>query len=306
MKHFFLLTALAVTVCIANSLVAQFNGGQFTGVFVFDHEQQRGYKIVAIDEAPGRTMDARLFATADPDVLIRYMPEGGAPASVTTFVLFAEDTILFDAGLGNDLWVQKLTEAGVKPESVKLVLLTHMHGDHIGGLLRGNERRFPNARVLVATPEYEWWLARSYTPPAAEQPLRVLAAYGTDLATFQFDDIVFENSEVRVKALDASGHTPGHAVFLIEGKGEQGQRLLILGDLLHAAALQFPRPEVCARFDMDHEKAIAARKRILDFAVQEKIPVAGMHFPPPHFGIVEKNDRGGYIFRSDTADRSSR
>jgi len=303
MKHFVLLAALVVTMCVANSIFAQ-NGALFTGVFVFDHEQQQDLRIVAIDEDPGRIMDAGLFATADPDVLRRYMPEGGAPASVTTFVLFAgEDTILFDAGLGGELWVQKLDEAGVKPESVKLVLLTHMHGDHIGGLLQGNERRFPNAKVLVARPEYEWWLARSYTPPAAEQPLRILAAYGTDLAAFNFDDVVFENSEVKVKALDASGHTPGHTVFLIEPKDSQGERLLILGDLLHAAALQFPRPEVCARFDMDHERAIAARKRILDFAAQEKIPVAGMHFPPPHFGIVEKNDQGGYIFRSEMSVR---
>jgi glyoxylase-like metal-dependent hydrolase (beta-lactamase superfamily II) len=178
-----------------------------------------------------------------------------------------------------------------------------MHGDHIGGLLKDGARRFPNARVLCAVPEYEWWLARSYTPPAAEQPLRILAAYGTDLATFQFDDVVFENSEVKVKALDASGHTPGHTVFLIEPKDSQGERLLILGDLLHAAALQFPAPEACARFDMDQPKAIAARKRILDFAAQENIPVAGMHFPPPHIGTVEKNDQGGYIFRSDTPSR---
>ncbi|MCL2711075.1 MAG: MBL fold metallo-hydrolase [Planctomycetaceae bacterium] len=279
MKHFVLLATLMITMCIAHSLLAQ----------------QKGYRIVAIDEAPGRTMDAALFATADQDTVKKYMPEGNAPASVTTFVLFAgEDTILFDAGLGNELWVRKLAEAGVKPESVKLVLLTHFHGDHIGGLLQNNARRFPNAKVIVAEPEHEQHFPTGTNTTIGLQPIRIKDAYGQDFTTFKFDEIVFENSEVRVKALDASGHTPGHAVFLIETKGEQVEKLLIIGDLLHAAALQFPAPEACARFDVDQKKAIAARKRILDFAAQEKIPVAGMHLPPPSMGTVKKNDQGGY------------
>ena len=302
MKHFVLLAALTVTMCIAimciaQSLVAQLaqqNGsGDMIGTIVFD--QQKGPRMVAIDEDPGRTMAAGLFATADPEVVRKYMPAGGAPASVSTFVLFSgEDVVLFDAGLGNDLWVRKLAEAGVKPESVKLVLLTHMHGDHVGGLLQENLRRFPNAKVLVAEPEHEQHFPAGTNTTIGLQPLRIKGAYGEDFTTFKFDDVVFENAEVKVKAMDASGHTPGHTVFLIETKGEQQERLLILGDLLHAAALQFPAPEACARFDMVQPQAIAARKRILDFAAQEKIPVAGMHFPPPSVGTVKKNDQGGY------------
>ena len=290
--------------CIASQTFAQLlPRSPVFGTFVFD--QQRGYWVTAIDEVPGRTMGAGLFASADPGIIQKYMPEGSAPASVSTFLLFAgEDTILFDAGLGNDLWISKLTEL-VKPENVKLVLLTHMHGDHIGGLLNGDARRFPNARVLCAVPEYEHWLPQEGTP-LTPQIGRIKTVYAQDLATFQFDDVVFENSVVRVKAIDAVGHTPGHTVFLVESPDalqRNEEKLLILGDLLHAAALQFPVPEVCARFDMDHEKAIASRKRILDFAAQKKIPCVGMHFPPPSIGTVEKNNEGGYEFRSGMPPR---
>ena len=318
-KHFFLLTALAATMGVAGSTFAQLNGhGNIIGTIVFDQEQlkQKGYKLVAINEDPGRTMAAELFATADQEAVKKYMPEGSAPASMSSFVLFAgEDVILFDAGLGNDLWVSKLNEL-VKPENVKLILLTHMHGDHIGGLLHTTTfqrdgvthadvaRRFRNAKVLVSEPEYEQHFPTGTNTTIGLQPFRIKDAYGQDFTTFKFDEVVFENSEVRVKAMDASGHTPGHTVFLIESPDaaqRKEEKILILGDLLHAAALQFPFPEACARFDMDQPKAIAARKRILDFAAQEKIPVAGMHFPPPHIGTVEKNDQGGYIFRSDTS-----
>ena len=262
-------------------------------------------KLVPIEETP-RTMEAELFASADQTLVQKYMPTGGAPASMSSFVLFAgEETILFDAGLGGETWVKKLTDSGVQPESVKLILLTHMHPDHIGGLLQGNERRFLNARVRAAEPEFNYWYTITSSvdnsfltfKPRTKQLEQIQQAYGQNggLATFKFDMVVFENSEVKIKALDAVGHTPGHTAFLIES---QKEKLLIVGDILHAAALQFPAPGVCSRYDMDAEKTVASRKRILDFAAQEKIPVAGMHFPAPHVLLVEKNDQGGYTFRA--------
>jgi len=329
MKHFFLLTTLIVTMSITHSLAAQSNDLdskpiEILGTLVFD--QQKNCKLVAIDESPGRTMEAGLFAATPPETVKKHMPEGGAPASISSFVLFTgEDTILFDTGNGGELWLKKLTELGVKPDSVKLILLTHMHGDHIGGLLTENvtpklmtesglqgsqARRFPNAKILCAKPEYEHWITSQIKITEVEgvkqidilrskwsQQIAISMVYGgRDFTTFNFDDIVYENSELKIKAIDAMGHTPGHTAFLIEPKDEKKEKVLIIGDLLHAAALQFPVPEACARFDMDHEKAIASRKRLLDFAAQGKIPIAGMHLPPPHIGTVKKNDQGGYVW----------
>jgi glyoxylase-like metal-dependent hydrolase (beta-lactamase superfamily II) len=284
---FLLLSLMCVAALgIVGSILAQQNGfgGHFPeGTFVF---AQPDLKIVAIDETPGRTMNANLFSAADPEIVKKYMPGDSAPASVTTFVLFAgEDTVLFDTGLGNEMWGKKMTDLGLKPENVKLILLTHFHGDHIGGLLQGNVRRFPNARVLASAPEYE-------SGQGQQSIEKIQRAYGQNFAKFNFNDEVFANSLVKVKALDAVGHTPGHTVFLIESTREGKEKLLIIGDLLHAAALQFPVPEVCASFDKDHEKAIVSRKRILDFAAQETIPVGGMHIPPPSMGTVKKEGKG--------------
>ena len=294
------------------------------------------FRIVAIDERPGHTMSADLFATADNgntvpgslnEAVRKYMPDGTAPASVTTFVMFAgSDIVLFDAGLGNELWEQKLTEIGVTPKKVSRILLTHTHGDHIGGLMKGDERRFPNAEIRLSREEFAHWMPFMARTPIGMQEAREQFAstrffeayispvdgmpfpqtFRSDIWSFNFGDIVFENAFVKVTAKDASGHTPGHTVFLIETKepetersavsGQSPRRLLIVGDLLHAAALQFPVPEACARFDRDMEKAVIARKRILDFAAENNIPIAGMHFPPPSIGTVRKDGNGGYVF----------
>jgi glyoxylase-like metal-dependent hydrolase (beta-lactamase superfamily II) len=286
MNPFFRSAMFAITLGISGSVLAQ------------------DFRVVAIDESPGRTMNVNLFSSADPEAVKKYMPDGGAPASVTSFVLFAgEDTVLIDTCTGNEMWVKKLTDLGVKPENVKLILLTHFHGDHIGGLFQGNARRFPNAKVFASTPEYDYYALRERQPQGGTGASfgKIKAAYGEDFVKFNFGDEVFANSQITVKALDAVGHTPGHTAFLIEPKQEGKEKLLmIIGDLLHAAALQFPVPEACASFDMDKEKAVAARKRILDFAAQEKIPVAGMHLPPPSLGTVKKEDKGGYIFELKT------
>jgi glyoxylase-like metal-dependent hydrolase (beta-lactamase superfamily II) len=267
MKQIFsLFTVLAMTMGTANSSFAQ----------------QETFRVVAILEAI-RQANAGLFPAADPNVVKKHIPDGGAPMSTSAFVLFAgEDTVLFDTTTGSPAWDKNLTDAGVKPENVKLILLTHMHGDHIGGLLQGDVRRFPNAKVLCSEPEF-----------GATQLAKVKSVYGQDFTAFKFDDEVFANAHAKVKALDAVGHTPGHTAFLVESVKNSTDKILIIGDLLHVAAVQFPVPEICASYDMDKEKSVASRKRILDFAAKEKIPVAGMHLPVPSIGTVKKTD-GGY------------
>lgn len=255
------------------------------------------FQIIAVNEMT-RNMDADLFKSADPAIVKQYMPNG-APASMSSFVLVAgEDTILFDAGIGSEAWTKKIAELGIKPESIKLILLTHLHSDHVGGLLDGKQCRFPNANVRCSAPEYQHWLPKE-GKPKNNQVGTIQSAYGKRFAdTFQFGDTVFSNDIVTIKAVDAAGHTPGHTAFLIEARKPMTQRFLIVGDLLHAAALQFPKPELCTSYDMDPEKAVQSRKRVLDFAAKEALPIGGMHFPPPNKGIVKKENDGGYTFDS--------
>jgi len=282
------------------SLFALFTGISMVALSVAASVFAQDLRVVALHENPDRTMNAGIFASADPEAVRKYMPDGTAPASMSSFVLFAgEDVVLIDAGQNSEVWSTKLTELGVKPEDVKLILITHFHGDHIGGLLKDSVRRFPSAKVFSATPEYDFWLLQEGQARGATFA-RIRVAYGQDFGKFDFDEEVFANPLVKVKALDASGHTPGHTAFLIEpvqegAVQEEQEKLLIIGDLLHAAALQFPVPEACASFDMDQEKAVSARKRILDFAAEHKIPIGGMHLPAPSVGTVKK-EGNGYVF----------
>ena len=230
----------------------------------------------------------------------KFATNGRIPSSVSAFLLEypTENYILIDATMGapNGNFKANLTKAmgGYHPEKIALVLITHLHGDHIGGLLDRDARCFPNAKVLCSQPEYEYWAAQNN---AAFD--RVKKVYGDDFCGgFEFDEAISlpggdGQSPASVTPLNAIGHTPGHAVFLMESEGE---KLMVIGDLLHAAAMQFPMPEICARFDMDTAEAVKARRRILDKAVEENIPVAGMHIPSPGIGFVKKNSDGGYGF----------
>jgi glyoxylase-like metal-dependent hydrolase (beta-lactamase superfamily II) len=255
--------------------------------------QQNNFKVVAVTEGI-HNMVAGEFESTDTAILKKYMPSGSAAINMSSFVLFAgDDIILIDAGLGGPNWVKGLTDLGVKTEKIKLILLTHLHGDHIGGLLDGNARRFPNAVILCATPEYDYWFPKDSKPLTPELE-KIKAAYGGDFSkTFEFDEQVFANDSVKVKALNAVGHTPGHTAFLFES---EKNRYLIVGDMLHVAALQFPAPDACSIYDMDPKSTVASRIRILDFAAKENIPVGGMHFPSPNIGTVKKDGQGGYKF----------
>lgn len=241
-----------------------------------------------------REMSASIFPKTDPEILRKYMPDGKAPSTISTFLLrVGDEFVLFDTAFGSANWTKNLEKHGVKAEQIKLVILTHMHGDHVTGLLDGEKRRFPDAKVLSAKREYDYWLPRDgkIRTPQLE---KIKKLYGDDFSeTFEFDQTVYSNGNVRVKAIDAVGHTPGHTAFLIES---DSKRFLIVADLLHAAALQFPNPGICPTYDMDSKKAVKSRRRILDFAAKEKLPIGGMHLPTPCIGTVEKNDSDGYEF----------
>lgn len=170
---------------------------------------------------------------------------------------------------------EAMVEAGVGAREVTVVALTHTHVDHLSGLVGPEGAAFPDAeRVLVATEEL---LAFRAEP-------RMLPALPRLVPLEQGDGLI-----AGVTAINAPGHSPGHMAFLVEG------RLLIWGDLVHHAAVQFARPEVTWAFDEDQDRARATRLRLMAQAERDGWLVAGAHLPDPGIGWIARAGTG-YAF----------
>ena len=227
------------------------------------------------DNAGDKLMPRTLFADA-PDSLVSSLGlENGIPSSVSTFLMEKKDScvMLFDTGNGapDSRLMDGLAQMGLSPADVRYLYLTHFHGDHVGGMMRGDMVVFPNAEVYASKVEYDAWMQM----PDEQKALvvKTMEAYKNRLHLFQFGDTLPGG----VVALEAVGHTPGHTVF-------QAGKILVVGDLMHGVALQKEHPEFCASYDRDKEAAVATRKRILKYVRDNGLTMAGMHFPAP--GII--------------------
>ena len=241
------------------------------------------------------------FLGAERSALLATTADGLAPAAFNAFLLqFSDSIIMIDAGgsiaLERPSWIlTSLKQAGFSPEQVSSVLLTHMHTDHVGGLALDGQRAFPNATIRLCEQEWNFWFSDEAMVRHPERKAtfefsrRILTLYQDRIIKFSFGDTVWPG----ITALDASGHTPGHTVFLLESCG---LRLLFLGDLLHAALWQLPNPEIYTVWDLDIAKAIASRQRLFQRAAAEQLPVAGAHLPFPGRGRLAAVD-AGFIFK---------
>lgn len=224
------------------------------------------------DNKEERMMPLSLFGKIEERLIDSLGIRNGIPSSMNAFLINSGNiTILFDTGLGAPD-SQLLTKLKNKPEDIKYIYLTHLHGDHIGGMMKNGKPVFTNADIYVSRKEYEGWMKMPDKTKA--QAKKTLKAYEKRLHLFEFGDTLPGN----VIALDGSGHTPGHTIYNVDNK------VLVAGDIIHGAALQVLHPEYCASYDMDYAKAIQTRKDIMKFASENKIDIAGMHVPLP--GII--------------------
>lgn len=199
-----------------------------------------------------------------------------------TVVNTGAEIVLFDTGLAAEGTLAALTAAGMTPDMVDVVVLTHMHGDHIGGLMGadGVTPTFANARYVTGATEHNYWAG------AANEGFDKNVKPLNDRITF-----LDTNGSVAsgITGMDAFGHTPGHMIYQIES---DGQRLAIAADTANHYVWSLQKPDWEVRFDADKPAAAATRKSVFGMIAADRIPFIGYHMPFPGIGFVEAKDDG--------------
>lgn len=232
------------------------------------------------------------------------------PASVNAYLInTGEKLVLIDAGGGAmcgptmGRLLENLKASGYQPEQVDAVLLTHLHPDHAAGLLDPQGKAaFANATVFVAKPESDYWLSAA-NPEKAPAQFRqqmtaaiklVRAVAASYIATGRWKTLATSEQPIAgVRAVPIPGHTPGHTAYEVTS---EGQSLLIIGDMVHCAAVQFARPDAAVSFDSDPKQAVASRDALFRRAAADKTLIADMHIAFPGLGHIRSVGKNAYAW----------
>ena len=230
-----------------------------------------------------------------------YWPKGNLVAPFNPLVVnTGSKLVLMDTGFGPGvaptlgLLPSAMSASGIDPKAIDIVMISHMHGDHILGLKNADgSLAFPNAEIMVPAADWAFWMNDDN-----------MAKYqdGFNKAQMGFNRKIFGNLKDKVTqyqpgkelvagitAIDAAGHTPGQCVFVIaSGNG----KLLFQADVTNLPELFLRNPDWQVMFDHEPEKAVATRRRIHDMAAAEKLLVHGFHYPFPALGYSEKAGNG--------------
>lgn len=254
-------------------------------------------EVYAITDAH-TTMESRLL----PDLEVHpemkpLFSHGPLPAVAKTFLLkTGNHVVLFDTGWGSEQNIkgktlEKLAELGIKPEEITDIVFTHLDYDHTGGLTQDGKAVFPNAEIWISRPEFDAWIngnLQKRPEHAIARAKSIPEIYKGKVKIFEWGDEILPG----IKAIDASGHTPGHTAFdIVSGNN----KMTVAGDLIHIAEVQLPHPEMSTIYDIDMKKAADSRKHLLQRAVDEASQFAGMHFKM--VSPVRAGENGAYFMR---------
>lgn len=198
--------------------------------------------------------------------------------------------VLIDTGTGPQMGAGKLraslTAAGMRPDQVTDILISHSHGDHVGGLVRASgDLAFPNATIRMSAAE--WTAAQGYAPAKA-----LVKTIAPRVQTFTPGDVVAPG----ITSVAINGHTPGHVGYEIVSGSD---RLLYVGDAFHSAIISVQRPEWANAWDDDRATAAASRQALLERAASQNLRLYAGHLPWPGLGRVQRHN-DGFVWAPET------
>ena len=197
-----------------------------------------------------------------------------------TVVTTGAELVLFDTGLNPEGITGALSAAGYAPEQVDTVVITHMHGDHIGGLMGDAGETFPNARYVTGSVEHNHWMgAGNETFDAKVRPLNEKFSFLEDGGA----------AAPGITAIGAPGHTPGHMAYMLESGGKN---LVLIADAANHPVWSLAKPDWEVKFDMDKAAAAATRRNLLGMIAADRLPFVGYHMPFPATGFIEADGDG--------------
>ena len=299
-------TALAVAALALASLAARAEAPLAKGQAPGWYRMMLGsFEVTALSDGTIRLPVDQLLTNIAPADVARLLEESRLKPPVETsvngyLVNTGRKLVLIDAGAGRlfgptvGKLIANLRASGYTPEQVDEVYVTHMHGDHVGGLVAEGRMAFPNAVVRADRREGEQWLSRERmdaAPEAAKSAFRgAMVSLEPYVAAGRYRPFDGEAELVPgVRALPAHGHTPGHTVYAVES---DGARLVVWGDLMHVAAVQFPVPTATVQFDSDSTKAMPERQRLYAEAAKAGHYVAVAHVSFPGIGQLRADGNG--------------
>ncbi|KQQ32352.1 MBL fold metallo-hydrolase [Duganella sp. Leaf126] len=226
----------------------------------------------------------------------------GSPTTTSTnafLINTGSKLVLVDTGAGTlfgptlGKLVDNLKASGYRPEQVDDILITHFHPDHVGGLMADTKVAFPNATVHADRRDADYWLDAARMAKAPKDVAGFFQGAQVSLTPYikagkfkAFD----RNGEVvpGISSYASYGHTAGHTSYVVESKGK---KMVVVGDLIHVAAVQFDHPGVTIGFDSDPRQAAAARAAVFGKIAREGDLVAAAHLQFPGIGYIAENGK---------------
>lgn len=299
------LFSISILLSVPNFASAQSLAINQAGYF---HLQVGDYDVIALADGTIPQNLHQLLQNTKPgeidDRLKNEFQSDPVEVSVNAFLIKnGNDLLLVDAGTAGNYGptlghlTESLAKVGYKPEQITAVLITHIHIDHTGGLMNGEQMVFPNATIYISKPEVDFWFGAESKKHAPESLKNYFAQAEASVGpylkagkvkTFTYGKDLFPG----VTPLVTPGHTPGHTAYALESKG---QKIMFWGDIMHVAAVQFLDPAVTIVYDVDQAAAAAQRKKVFTDAAKNKYWVAGDHLSFPGIGHIREAG-ASYVF----------